>query len=108
MYHLLSMVLVASCLGADLLPVKLVHYTKWRYLRSLQHYLKPSARQVNLAHNWVFLRDNDPKHTLKLVERVKVTLSIKHALISSVSKTMCIVLKSQVCARKHTTSINLY
>uniref|UniRef100_A0AAZ3PRW8 Tc1-like transposase DDE domain-containing protein n=1 Tax=Oncorhynchus tshawytscha TaxID=74940 RepID=A0AAZ3PRW8_ONCTS len=35
----------------------------------LKQHLKTSVRKLNIGHKWVFLMNNDPKHTSKLVEK---------------------------------------
>lgn len=67
-----SMVVVAFCSGAVLLPVVLVYYTDDRIMRKedypliLQLHLKSAARCVEHGHNWIFQQDNDLTH-IKLV-----------------------------------------
>lgn len=65
-----SMVVVASCYGAVLLPVVVTLHKvdgitkKEEYLQIL--HLK-TARRLKLRHSWVFKQDHDPKPKLKLV-----------------------------------------
>lgn len=72
----LNMVVGASCCGACFAAsvtgsLVRVHgiMKKEIYVDILRENMQKSDRSLGLGHRWVFQQDNDPKHTLKLVQQ---------------------------------------
>lgn len=66
------MVVLALSSGAVVLPMELVHCTKW--INNEEHQNSSAepqtiTKQLKLGHNWVFQQNNNPKHAQKLAEQ---------------------------------------